>query len=169
MSRCQRNSRTLLTGTKSGSFWLRLFMLVTIWQGPFPWYHSHGTLANLQSTAPTEFVDHLRTQHASVDPLSNVDFGWHLHFLLPNSSGEDPQQSAPPKQDQLLIVTSVDCFIAHFARTHANPEIQFESRADLQGSGTILTERSQTRFSGHFYDAFASSLPLPLRFCVSRC
>ena len=63
----------------------RFGLIVSLWQAPIPWIHSHGTnppeLAN--SLKSCEFQHHLSLFHNDAEMSSDEDFGWHCHWILP--------------------------------------------------------------------------------------
>jgi hypothetical protein len=143
--------------------WL-LLVLVAL-QGPIPWCHSHGNLAN----SPGAFSwlgDHLRTHHAAVFPQVNPFFGWHLHAELPTSSNHNSKQPSNPDQDLPPTTNPTDGLSVLLADNAHNsqPAISVE---DLSHHGTMpLLVSSQN--TAHFFDSFAPTLSLPMRFCVLR-
>jgi hypothetical protein len=63
----------------------RLVLVVSLWQAPVPWIHSHDTnVADDASPLSTcEFAEHLHAFHGLSAVNSNVEFGWHCHWILP--------------------------------------------------------------------------------------
>jgi len=142
-----------------------LVMVLVALQGPIPWCHCHGTLAN----SPDSFSwlgDHLQSYHVSVSPLANVVFDWHFHVEMPNSSSDDPDQSSDLDRDRLPITSSTDRLSVQLADS-ARSTCQAVLVTDLKHEcANALLVDSQN--SANFFDAFAPTLPLPLRFCVLR-
>ncbi len=156
-------------GAHRPSFVLRCLLLLVAWQGPLPWCHCHGTLANSADSTAVWLATHLRSRHSSVSPFANVSFGWHIHIELPDSTSDDPDQPPRPDRDRLPVTNAAD----GLAELAARPAAALISEADLldlacQG-GMLTSDGGSCRLTAHFFDDFAPSLPLPMRFCVARC
>ena len=143
---------------------LRMVLMVTLWQGPIPVWHSHGTLKN--SAVSTEmfswFTGHLRSSHAAVDPAADVEFGWHAHFDWPRI----PVDSDSP--DQLNFATEF-CAVSAACTLPWNDSAEFQYGFSVEtltdrALGGDLVERPLG-----FYVSFATSLAVPVRFGVVRC
>ncbi len=156
------------TGLSRWALVLRCFLLFAAWQGPMPWFHCHGTLADSPGEMSAWLVEHLRSHHPSATPFSPTSFGWHVHVDLPGSSSEGSDQPSPREQERLPVSNAVDCLSASLAPTTAGMSTPLASRLDLLQGGASLAAGAQTRLPAHFLDAFAPSLPLPLRLCVLR-
>jgi len=104
-----------------------------------------------------------------VDPLSNLFLGWHVHVDLPGTSTGDDDQD-PNSGGQLLpSLVSVDCQTESLARAALIPGLPTLSLLEQHQGQAVIAVRAQLRCTAHFLDAFAPSLPLPLRLCVNHC
>ncbi len=146
---------------------LRVCLLTAAWQGPIPWFHCHGTLANAPEAAKSWLAEHLKERHPSVTPYANVGFGWHFHCNFPGSPGDDPQQSPEDGRGYLPVLLSGD---------HADCSMRLVSGLSvLAGSALLDQTRVDCALQGgrprstRFFDAFAPTLALPLRFGVLNC
>ena len=169
MSSRRKNSRLKTSGVNRWSWVLRCILLFGVWQGPRPWCHSHGTLCNSPDVLCTAFEDHLRSHHATVDPLSNLFLGWHVHVDLPATSTGDGDQHPNSGAQLLLSLVSVDRQTESLSRAALMLGIPTASLIEQQQGNSAIAVSAQLRYSAHFLDAFAPSLPLPLRLCVNRC
>lgn len=64
----------------------RLGLILSLWQAPIPWLHSHGTDVS-EITSPLfacDFCEHLRTFHSADELNSGEEYGWHCHWILPS-------------------------------------------------------------------------------------
>lgn len=143
--------------------WLVLVLVAL--QGPIPWCHCHSTLAN----SPDSFSwlgDHLRSHHVSVSPVANHFFGWHFHVDLSNSSSENPDQPANQDRDRLPTANTTDGLTVLLA-DNAGSEHQ-TVLVDDRSYKCVHAMLVGSQNAAHFFDSFAPTLPLPLRFCVMR-
>jgi hypothetical protein len=153
--------------------WLRAVLVLWVaWQGPLPWCHVHGSLASAasgQRTTPSQIwlAEHLRSHHGAIDPSVCQSFPLHFHFDFPASSG-DPDQSTnhqtprlPPGDSQLAHQTA-------FNRLAPTP-LAVTPGCDLACLALVAAKQDGAPETLHFFDRFAPSLALPLRFCVIRC
>lgn len=145
---------------------LRMVLMVTLWQGPIPVWHSHGTLKNsaVSSEMFSWFTGHLRFSHPAVDPSADIEFGWHAHLDWPRVPAEGDSH------EQLS-------FADEFYAGNFEYDLQSEDAATSQFSGLgeclRLPDRSQLatladRPSG-FFGSFAATLAVPMRFGIARC
>ncbi len=169
MSSRRRNSRLKRSDVNRWSWVLRCILLFGIWQGPRPWCHSHGTLSNSPDILCTSFEDHLRSHHPTVDPLSNLFLGWHVHVDLPGTSAGDGDQHPNSSAQLQPRLASVDCHTGSLLRAAQMPGIPTASLIEQQHGDAAISVSLQLRCSVHFLDAFAPSLPLPMRLCVIHC
>ncbi len=164
-------TKSLSRAPKKTGFWrctlsLRCLVLVLVaLQGPIPWCHCHGTLAN----SPDSFSwlgDHLRSHHVTVSPLANHFFGWHFHVDVSNSSGDNPDQPADQDRDRLPTTNSTDGLTVLLAdNARSSPQAAVVDDRSHECAVAMLVGLQNT---AHFFDSFAPTLPLPLRFCVLR-
>jgi hypothetical protein len=153
-------------------------MLLSLWQGPMPWCHHHGSLeevhrvqgsqATHSSNAGWWWKRHLQSQHVSAMPLANVTLGWHVHVGIPTSSGECPDSDRDHQTGLALprSNTDVDLLQSIDLAAQYHPFAAYESwigLVALQWSG------DESSYHHHFFDGYASTLALPLRFGVIRC
>jgi hypothetical protein len=89
---------------------VRLGLIVSLWQAPIPWLHSHGTdIAQIApATNATELATHLAIFHDDVAPGSEHDFGWHWHWVLPSWSHalDDTPDDERPSEEAVAFDTS---------------------------------------------------------------
>lgn len=88
---------------------LRLLLVLSLWDGPVVWGHSHATaMSRTESLAA-----HIAVHHACEGNAAHL--GWHWHFSIPESDGADPspgkssRRVAPsvlPAAESALVVTS---------------------------------------------------------------
>jgi hypothetical protein len=145
-----------------GAILLRFVLLISAWQGPIPWFHCHGSLASASEIEPW-LVKHLRTHHGTVSLFANIDFGWHCHFDLPLPDSDDEPNEAPKAH-------VVICCSPTVTPVSVGSEFDVSSRypkLPIQPLGTSSPEPTTAGSNQHFYDSFAESLALPLRFCVA--
>jgi len=158
------------TGASRWSVALRIVMLLAAWQGPMPWWHRHGTLVDADlAKAPLWLSQHLQTHHASVSPYAGIFFGWHMHAIFPGSSSDDPEQPTKPEQFRLSTAAEADCLLAQLMDSAEGLSVSLAQQIELQRPGLAGSSPSTSRATAHFFERFAPSLPLPLRFCVARC
>jgi hypothetical protein len=142
---------------------LRLCLLLVAWQGPIPWGHAHGTLANSAETAAAWLGGHLQTHHAAISPFANVFLGWHWHVDFPSRGCDDESRQeqerlpAGGSASELLLAAGqgAGCWWqASCAKTACPAEgLRFRHSAS----------------AAHFWDCFAPSLALPVRLGTMRC
>lgn len=144
----------------------RCLLILAAWQGPIPWCHCHGTLANTSDSESTWLSDHLRSYHSAALAFLNVDFGWHMHVAFPEAPGEDDGSTAPKRRELLPQVDATTSLMESARLLIELPAIDSAVVAQLAApcSGADAPD-----VSAHFFDSFAPSLPLPLRFCIARC
>lgn len=162
------STRVRRNGVSRWSLALRCFLLFVAWQGPIPWCHCHGTLANTPGGVSPWLSQHLKSHHPSVAPLSNLFFGWHLHVYDPESSTDDENDPSKRSRERQPITNSADCLSESAIRAAARTSEFAAPQLDLQLGRMAIALRPESQCSAHFFDGFAPSLPLPLRFCVSR-
>jgi hypothetical protein len=154
------------TGRRRPQYWgsvaLRLLLLVVAWQGPIAWFHCHGSLAGVNENQ-TWLAKHLQTHHPGVPLFSTAHLGWHFHFELPSPSSEDGEKDAPqpcvdvsPLRPLTLVEADAGCS-------------SFQSFVPLVPNLLRLPRPrlAAAELAQHFFDGFADSLPLPLRFCIA--
>lgn len=148
---------------------LRCVLVVFVWQGPVPWCHRHGTLANTPDSAISWLQEHLRTHHSSIGVNAEVSFGWHVHFDFPIPVDDDSNGPNVPDQDRLPPVSSLDTVSASIARAASDSsDLAAAHRVNLSGDTRVIANGLLLEVT-HFYEASAPSCSLSVRFCVSRC
>lgn len=88
---------------------LRLLLVLSLWDGPVVWGHSHATaMSRTESLAA-----HIAAHHACEGNAAHL--GWHWHFSIPDADGADPSRektsrrvapSVLPAAESALVVTS---------------------------------------------------------------
>lgn len=155
--KCKRSTFTVVS---------RCLLLIAAWQGPIPWCHCHGTLANTAQASSTWLAEHLISYHSTALAFLNVDFGWHFHVAFPSKPGDD-DGSSPMQHRELLPQTNSSTMLVDCARQLA--EIASVEAVPFSQIASARLEANAPTLSAHFFDGFAPSLPLPLRFCIARC
>ena len=141
---------------------LRFVLLISVWQGPIPWFHCHGSLAAAGETQPW-LAKHLRSHHSPVSLFTNIDFDWHCHFDFPTPPSEDePQESPHPR----LVVSSGATPTPVSLSGEAHLLSRFY-RLPVKVTSLSPPGLATAGVNQHFYDSFAESLAMPLRFCVA--
>jgi hypothetical protein len=148
---------------------LRCLLCMAAWQGPIPWVHCHSTQADSSSEASSWLVAHLRLHHPTVDSHAHGFLPWHLHAEPPGCLPDDPSQPRVPRPERLLIASLGDAIASSLERSTGMSGPVAVPLALPQGSLLAAAGSNQTPCSGHFFDAFAVALSLPLRFGVARC
>ena len=146
---------------------LRVLLLVSAWQGPLPWWHSHGGIAGASEQDSIWLVEHLQCWHPGLEAASADSLGWHMHWGYPSSTGSTGQPT-PRTQDRVLGTNHFDAHLLSPQRscsTWTTSVLPLNNRGDL----AIVRLQGQPRRARHFFDGFAPTLPLPLRFCIARC
>lgn len=161
-------SKSTVTWSSCSSLVLHGLLLLTTWQGPVPWCHCHGTLANSPGVASSLLAEHLRTHHCSLDPFANILLGWHLHLDIPGTAGEQPAEKVPPQPELLPVISPVDSVNSSIAQAAEQlcPAVELLACVSegIAGRSCAISDHQQS----HFFVTFASSLSLPERLCVSR-
>ncbi|WP_254513658.1 hypothetical protein [Anatilimnocola floriformis] len=142
-----------------------LLILWAAWHGPLPWCHSHGTLGNTTAGDQGFLRAHLLSHHGSVDPCCSVCFGWHFHIDFP--PGENDSEGARSTLSLRHLTSGLQ---------EANLTALVKSAADATDCNACMSVVAPTFAQPtvcdpveHFFDGFAPSLAMPLRFGVIRC
>lgn len=161
--------RTRHAGVSRWALVLRCLLLLAAWQGPVPWVHCHGTLAASSDGVSSWLAKHLQAYHPTTAPFSDACFGWHVHYGFPGAPSDDSDEPSPNDRDCLPVSVSAQGLSASWLRATVETPALAALPLDLHQDGVGLLVGSPTRhLTSHFFDAFAPSLPLPLRFCVLR-
>jgi hypothetical protein len=142
----------------------RCLLSAAAWQGPIPWCHCHRTLANTAQSASTWLAEHFNSYHSAALAYLNVDLGWHFHVAFPSDHGGN--KSSKPSPHRELLPQSKDPTLTDCARQLA--EISPVNAVVMPSTASTRLEATAPTLSAHFFDGFAPSLPLPLRFCIAR-
>jgi len=152
----------------SASRLLRYLLLTAAWNAPLPFLHSHGTRAAAPGESQCRLADHVRACHATIDPTEDIEFGWHVHFLLPEYDADSPDTPHSPRQ-QILGgggFASWDTVI----RLHPLLARWPCPLAAAVCPGMLSAHSPSTsRCSRRFFSDCAPGVPLPLRLGVMRC
>ena len=151
---------------------LRLVLLIAAWQGPIPWCHSHAAQATAESAG--WLAEHLQTHHRQThhrqqaSPGSGL-LGWHFHADFPaRPVGEAPQPGQPPAEFPAGTVGGGR--VADFySGERLIPLSQVPAAEDPCLARAYAAERALASSPTGFFDGYAATLPLPLRFCILRC
>ena len=169
MSSHQTKSKSQsFTGASRWSVALRLFMLLAAWSGPMPWCHCHGTLSDADlASAPAWLAKHLQSYHGSVSPVASIFFGWHMHAVYPGTSTDDPDQ--PKRAEQFRLPAAGESLADHLNRPADAWSVSIAPQIEHPAGRLFGLGELQQHCAASFFDRFAPTLPLPLRFCVARC
>lgn len=149
---------------------LYLLLLLSVWQGPLPWLHSHSTLIDPIQGQNLWLLKHLEKHHADcVVEETQECLGWHLHIFFPHHHPESEQdEHSPAPQKQFRVGSNGAHLTADLLRLLCELSIpDFMSPQTLKADLWMLCQQSSR--IACFYETFATELPLPLRFCVIRC
>ncbi len=147
---------------------LRCCLLLASWQGPIPWCHCHGALAGDLDVANPSLAQHLFLRHPAKPGISQLNFGWHMHCDFPGSPDDDPHHKSDHARGIKPVVVPCDHGLDYAVR----PSLSFWMLANIAGNRTeepLGSLAGQQHRSAHFFDAFAPTLALPVRFCVLNC
>jgi hypothetical protein len=147
---------------------LRVVLLVCAsWQGPVPYWHAHGPLAGEVGPTFARRVEHLRSRHAT-DPLRYARaHAWHFHVDFPGPMRDGP--NAPRVTEQSRVpATSITDGLASLITDSLRVGYLFVGGCQSRASGLQRYLADDSRGPAHFYDAYAPTLALPLRFCVQH-
>lgn len=170
MSGHKLKQRSVATRSTWSSLMLRLVLLLAAWQGPIPWCHSHGSVAAGSEQSLNWLGEHLRCYHGAIAADCEAFFGWHIHADFPIKPIDGPDQSPGkcPAEFPVKIVGG-----SRLADTQGDDELtalRLLSALDSPCLGrSIASQPVLAALSTHFFDCYAATLPLPLRFCVQRC
>lgn len=146
--------------------WVLRFLLVFVaWQGPIPYVHCHGTLANSSDQHSSWLTEHLH-HHASVGTDASVNFGWHLHTSVPGSESDDSHEPKHKQDLPFLKFGATDALTDTVSRCSGSSDWAF-NLAQPRCSELVVV-KTLDRLHTHFFDSFAPTLPLPLRFSILR-
>lgn len=158
----QRSHQWLSKGVRA------VLLLALAWQGPIPWTHAHGTLANSSCCGNCWLSQHLCSHHSQDSMFADHAYGWHFHVALPFSSEGGPEQQQRPQQNRLPPSHAGDGLsdmLADGLRISAPAAVlaNLDSPTHSVSIGSDMHDGSI-----HFFDGYATSLALPLRFGVLR-
>jgi len=145
---------------------IRCLLMLCLWQGPLPVWHTHGTLAEAPAASRSWLAEHLADHHAEVDPREVVVFGWHVHFDLPESEGDPDDTPGPSLRFPVVVSTGSDG-----VRPGSSERLPIVADSLLT---LVIDPPAEPTAGSHsirrgFFPDDAASLPLPLRIGVSRC
>ena len=147
---------------------LRCCLLLASWQGPIPWCHCHGALAADLEVANPSLVQHLQLRHPTLAGSSQLEFGWHMHCDFPGSPDDDPHHRSDHARCISPVIVPCDHALDYAVRPCMDCWIlaNVASNRTDEVSGSLAGSQHRTV---HFFDAFAPTLALPLRFGVLNC
>jgi len=168
-----RHQRCRAIRTRGLSLLLRLVLLIAAWQGPIPWCHSHAPQATAETG--TWLAEHLQSHHqespdSRQGSRGNGLLGWHFHADFPTrpTGDEAPTPGQPPAEFPASSVGGLRVADWHGGdRQLALSQWLLPAKPCSVFSSTI--ERALTCAPGSFFDGYAATLPLPLRFSILRC
>lgn len=142
---------------------LRCFVMFAVWTGPIPYLHCHGALDSASEAGLVQLAKHLSRYHKCDRDCLSKNYDWHFHLAVP-TSGED--DSVPPTQ--LLSANGGSTAISSIGADWQRDRLLLPNF--LVGAGFVETPvPGRQHLSRSFYDSYARTLPLPMRFSVVRC
>lgn len=168
-----RHQRSRAIRTRGLSLMLRLVLLIAAWQGPIPWCHSHAA----QATAETEtwLAEHLDSHHGQTPHSWQIShgsglLGWHFHADFPTRpvGDDEPRPGQPPAEFPASSVGGLRVADWH-SGDRLLPLSQWLMPVEPCLVFSSATERALACAPGSFFDGYAATLPLPLRFSILRC
>ena len=156
--------RLYVASTRWCAVSLRVCVVLAAWQGPIPWFHSHGTLA--QACDDLWLIEHLRFYHSAAQTCPSECSGWHFHYGFPGSPADDSGPAPDGALHQATVMEAAARCSGLLSAWHAPPLAAIGTADDVVGSACGISPEA-IRF--HFFDAFAPTLALPLRFCCLIC
>lgn len=145
-----------------------VLLFALAWQGPIPWAHAHGTAANSACGVNCWLSQHLCSHHAQDSMFADRMYGWHFHVALPFGSENGPEQQQRPQQNRIPPNHASDGLSAMLAdglRTSLPAAVMVNLDAPTHSAAVVGDEHAG---AAHFFDGYATSLALPLRFGVLR-
>lgn len=142
------------------SLLLRMVLVLAVWTGPVPYCHCHGTLNDPAAQSFNWLGKHLQAYHGTDVLFADIEFGWHLH--LPDPSEEEEEQS-----EWLAWSSGAQKVVSH-CRTNRTDGL-WGSLWPLMPRQTFAPATAAESRTRSFFATFAPTLPLPLRFGISRC
>ncbi|RCS53899.1 hypothetical protein DTL42_01650 [Bremerella cremea] len=142
---------------------LRCFVMFAVWTGPIPYLHCHGALDSVTGTGYVQLAKHLSRHHKCDSSCIAKSYSWHFHLAVP--TGEE-EGTIPPSQclsaDGMTTNQSSDWDDCQLAASLAHPFLQDKGMCVAPVADSVFLSRG-------FYDSYARTLPLPMRFSVVRC
>lgn len=88
-------------------------VLLAVWQGPVPWCHAHGNIADARAASEAkststadlpvnELAVHLCLFHPAMG-VHEEDLGWHFHFRMPGGGGDKNSESSATRTGLLRL------------------------------------------------------------------
>lgn len=153
----------------TNSVWLRFVLLIVAWQGPMPWCHSHDIGVTDPVASDVRLLAHLCTYHAGESLAAAQPLGWHLHVDFPHQPTQGSDSTPLGAEFEFSSRLVGDSRLAEASWGDLLAELAFWN-LPLREPAEHVSGRALMSGRGHrFFDAYASSLPLPLRFGVIRC
>ena len=150
--------------------WRFGLLVLLAFQGPLSHCHCHGTLVNSSADAGPWLLPHLQSCHPAVDPTENLFLGWHLDLPLPGNSPEEPSPTQGELTQQAILVSAESSGVSHLVGwlSLLSPAFHPFNHSILLTDRLWAQNGSSTR-SRHFFETYATTLALPLRFNVVLC
>lgn len=143
---------------------LRICVVLAAWQGPIPWFHSHGTLA--QATDDLWLIKHLQTCHHATGTCSNEGLGWHFHCGFPGPPTDDSGPVSEGVWHRAPVIVTAPFSLGELSMGQVSAAAIIDMVDANLGPCTGVWPKTSPL---HFFEAFAPSLALPLRFCCLNC
>lgn len=159
------NSKLSRSPFKPLGWVLRCLLVCAAWQGPIPYAHSHCSLAGVHGHHSCLSMEHLH-HHATVGTDADAHSAWHLHVSLPVRKGTERSDLQHEQEVPLLNFESSQSLTDPLVRSAQL--ISWHSAPAPQTYREFIIPPDVCIARTHFFDSFAPTLPLPLRFSVIR-
>lgn len=124
----------------------RLCLVVSLWQGPLPWLHCHGTKLTEISSAVT--ASNLRLHLASFHRNEEEELGWHFHWVLPcwnHFFEKNCQHDSPSRESVSLDSIATQTTVASSLQGLAMAEVAFSRFVPDIGLKTTSLQQRKVR------------------------
>jgi hypothetical protein len=153
----------------TNSVWLRLALLIVAWQGPIPWCHAHDTGLVDPGVGNVRLLEHLRSYHAGESLAGARPLGWHFHVDFPHQPTSGTDSTPLGAEFEFSSRLAGDLRVAEPSWGAALSDLAFGNLPLREPADHVSCRVLMSGYGNRFFDAYASSLPLPLRFGVIRC
>lgn len=169
------------------TFLARLLLMLTLWNAPIPWVHVHGMPESADGYNRL-LVEHLQVFHPGVNPATESQSGWHLHWILPWSVADGgpcpanpvpdrtptdvdgPAETRPVHSPRFTAPSSLEDSLEELVRPARTSLAEFSGRIgdyDLRKASGAAGERAVA--CAHFFQTFPASVTLTALIGVALC